>query len=145
MDESAIRARMRDARERKKISRRKLGDLLGYSDKTILNYETGDRGLPYAELAKWAESTDTSLRWLLFGTEDGANSDQVIRLLEALRDQVDQLRRDLLSTSAGERPAHEIVREGVAHQSQATPQPDRSKKQAANRAARAGGSRRGTP
>jgi transcriptional regulator with XRE-family HTH domain len=108
VNEPEIRARMREARERSGLSRKKLGDLLDRSDTAIQQYEVGTRGrgerasMPYALLRYWAEACGVEWRWLLHGDQEVAREEQIIELLKALNEKVDRLLR---ATEA--QPMHE--------------------------------------
>jgi transcriptional regulator with XRE-family HTH domain len=81
LDEDAIRRRMRIARDRRRLSRQRLGDMLGPEGRTataVQQYEEGRRHakrgpdrvqVPYDLLPYWAKATGVSLPWLLYGEE----------------------------------------------------------------------------
>jgi transcriptional regulator with XRE-family HTH domain len=108
-----IGSRIRKSRERKRLSRKDLGDLIQAHEKSIGNYERGEH-VPWAELPRISDALNVDLRWLLHGEsfEDPltrmAQELSEIRVsvaeLLALRRSLDSLVQELLVQELAEAP-----------------------------------------
>lgn len=114
-EEAEIRSRMRKSRDDVPFTREEFAPLLGVSKATLENYEgkRQDAGrVPLHILPQWADLTNTSLKWLLWGDEDEsaqvldrldrfeAQQTELANQIGALREQqgvLTQLDRDLLA------------------------------------------------
>ncbi len=62
--------RIRDLREDRDLTQRKIADMLGMSQTGYSKYETGENDIPTSILIKLAKFYDTSIDYLLGQTKD---------------------------------------------------------------------------
>lgn len=96
LQEGAICARIKKAREEAELSQDQLAELLGVIKRTIQNYES--ERVPWRSLGKIGEITGKSTKWLLHGEEDGIAADKaeiVGNVLADLQRQVGEMRGQL--------------------------------------------------
>lgn len=120
LQKAEITARIKQARKEAGLTQPELAELLDVTPRTYQNYES--TRVPWSLIAKIAEATGTSTRWLLHGVEDEPAPMIPVDLMDKLNemtqrlDALDQMKRRLdgieaaLSVSAGERLERELER-----------------------------------
>lgn len=74
-DIKQIGARLREARQRQKMSQSALGEHLGITFQQVQKYETGTNRISAAKLAEAAKLLNVSVTYLMFGSEqDGGDT-----------------------------------------------------------------------
>ncbi len=90
IDTSTIGGRIRELRIRKGLSQEELGFRIGVNNKSVISeYENDRREVSLSILKDLVEELDTSLNYLVFGTEDEIGDDPdilaAVRLLKKIK------------------------------------------------------------
>lgn len=76
--------RISKLREKRKLTREKLGELANISDRFIYDIETGQKGMSAETLYKLSKALNVTSDYLLFGIENSNNFNSIIGILSKL-------------------------------------------------------------
>jgi transcriptional regulator with XRE-family HTH domain len=83
-DDPSFGARLREARKRRHLTQRQVGDTLGITHSSVGQWETGATVPELETLVAAAELYETSLDWLVWGGEVGSGLENRIRRIPSI-------------------------------------------------------------
>lgn len=88
-----IGARIQQARKEKGLTQEELAEMASFSKRSLQDYETGQT-IPYRQLQELGRLLGRPTEWFLYGERDpsGADLEQVLGAVEALRAEVSEIR-----------------------------------------------------
>lgn len=101
IDRSAISARIAEARLQAGFTQAELADVMDVHYRTVQNWETASRGVPFERLEELADVLGVSRRWLLHGDElDDERVGELERQLAELRLELETAQREARAAAA---------------------------------------------